>query len=581
MCVARYQANKAPSTIKKKSVRKAVNLSELQRYFKAAEEAAREIMLEEAINIQRMAETSNQVYVAGASDTEGVIQLTTLSSLPLKSPKRLIALQLANNNPAFRERFRQKLEASGGPIAARPSGDPLAVAAAAVAGVTGGVVGGASSSSGISGASSAVPPPGWASGHPGSNISTNEVLALNEIERYLNSPGNGHQSDSSATPVKPARGKRKMSAKKDSSSKSEISLDDFVAQGAPDDSGVKEKKPRKPRKSKKDLDDSTAMDLDALLMGESTITPAPKKRGRKKKVSIDDEQGDDNSVDLSSGRDRQGSQSGGDGSIIKRRRKGELRVVVDGGLAFGAMKNNLHSLVGGGLTDMGPPGETPRRSARLKSGAPLSSLSNLNTLSNLDSPFGSASNADKPFPDMFSTFGIDTPGTRGLLTGLTNGPESVRFDFDDVAAHFPSPRAGEHVKGSSPFRWSTGSAGSMGSGFFNFADGMLSARSSTGGSSSGAVVPGTMLGNPLADPPTSSSAHLGHPSSQTPSGPNPPSSISKKHKKAHRRSDDGGQSDGGEATNSAEKPHHSHNGPFQSPTAVSSSRSQHVSELCL
>jgi hypothetical protein len=38
-----------------------------------------------------------------------------------------------------------------------------------------------------------------------------------------------------------------------------------------------------------------------------------------------------------------------------------------------------------------------------------------------------------------------------------------------VAAHFPSPRAGDALKGASPSRWSGGSAASMGS-FFNFPD---------------------------------------------------------------------------------------------------------------
>ena len=32
----------------------------------------------------------------------------------LNSPSRMVALQLANGNPKFREKLRQKLEASGG-----------------------------------------------------------------------------------------------------------------------------------------------------------------------------------------------------------------------------------------------------------------------------------------------------------------------------------------------------------------------------------------------------------------------------------------------------------------------------------
>jgi hypothetical protein len=52
-------------------------------------------MMEEAIS-------NAQINAAGHTDKDGVFQLTTIGSLPLKSPKRLIALQLANNNPSFR-----------------------------------------------------------------------------------------------------------------------------------------------------------------------------------------------------------------------------------------------------------------------------------------------------------------------------------------------------------------------------------------------------------------------------------------------------------------------------------------------
>lgn len=116
--------------------------------------------------------------------------------------------------------------------------------------------------------------------------------------------------------------------------------------------------------------------------------------------------------------------------------------------------------------------------------------------------------------------------SRCVLVGLHTGAESVRFDFDEVAAHFPSPRAGEHVKGSSPYRWSAGSTNSMNSGFFSFSDGILSARNSSMG---GGL-------NPLADPLPS-----------TTNSNNPPPSSSK-HKKAHRRSSEG-QTNNNNATN--------------------------------
>lgn len=94
---------------KKKTVRKAVNLSELKRYFKAAEEAARELLFEEmtANNLLR-GDGSSSSGLPGengnvvSEQNDCVYQLTTISALPLKSPKRLVALQLANSNPAFR-----------------------------------------------------------------------------------------------------------------------------------------------------------------------------------------------------------------------------------------------------------------------------------------------------------------------------------------------------------------------------------------------------------------------------------------------------------------------------------------------
>lgn len=129
----------------------------------------------------------------------------------------------------------------------------------------------------------------------------------------------------------------------------------------------------------------------------------------------------------------------------------------------------------------------------------------------------------------------------GLITG--GGTESVRFDFDEVAAHFPSPRAGEHVKGSSPYRWSAGSTGSMNSGFFSFSDGVLSARNSSFGGAGTSFSSSSIPLNPLADPVANNTNN--HNSSSFLS--NPPSSSSK-HRKAHRRS--GESSDTAELSNS-------------------------------
>jgi hypothetical protein len=108
------------------------------------------------------------------------------------------------------------------------------------------------------------------------------------------------------------------------------------------------------------------------------------------------------------------------------------------------------------------------------------SLFVLGNLNYLDSPFMEKSLL---FSDGFGPFGVDTPsskfggpltGTGGGGTGTGGGSDGVRFDFDEaVAAHFPSPRTGDHIKGNSPYRWSGGSASSNVANFFNFPDSSL------------------------------------------------------------------------------------------------------------
>jgi hypothetical protein len=72
---------------------------ELKRYFQAAEEAARELILEE-METNNSSEANSSTSPRAKED--GIFQLSNIGTLPLKSPKRLIALQLANNNPMFR-----------------------------------------------------------------------------------------------------------------------------------------------------------------------------------------------------------------------------------------------------------------------------------------------------------------------------------------------------------------------------------------------------------------------------------------------------------------------------------------------
>lgn len=427
-------------------------------------------MLEEAINAQQNSMNGVQVNYSSQNDKDGVFQLTTLSALPLKSPKRLIALQLANNNPLFRERFRQKLEQSGGPLNTLNPKVGLGQQAS-------------SSSSAMQG-SMTMHMPEFHNNLMSSNLWSQQslmhqslqlddhgnytVLTENDIEKFMQSPDLGWGVDSdSDTEESYSRGvNKKHSYLTESKLKKEPS-------SAKKDSAKKDKNTRR-GKGKDDMDDDG------------------KKTGRPRKRR------DDNNSETEDQHNHLSHPN--DGSIIKRRRKGELQIMVDGGLGLSAMtaqpgplttaikNNNLHSLVGGGIGggEMGPPGETPRRSGRLKN-APLSSLSNLNPFGYLDSPF-----LDKNmlFPDAFGAFGADTPSRLMHLdpplskTANTTTGDSVRFDFDEaVAAHFPSPRAGEHIKGSSPSRWSGGSVGSVSSGFFSFPDGVISSRGPSLGSS--------------------------------------------------------------------------------------------------
>jgi len=92
------------------TTKKAANLSELKRYCKAAEEAAREVLLES----QQDDGGDGDVHLSMHHVTSDVASLANIDeTLPLKSPSRMVALQLANGNPAFRERLKRKLEESG------------------------------------------------------------------------------------------------------------------------------------------------------------------------------------------------------------------------------------------------------------------------------------------------------------------------------------------------------------------------------------------------------------------------------------------------------------------------------------
>lgn len=115
--VVAISGGKATATTKKLGedvtgvVKKAANLSELKRYCKAAEEAAREVLVESQAAEASLAPGSYEAGMSAHSDVQSLANID--DSLPLKSPSRMVALQLANGNPLFREKLKKKLEDSG------------------------------------------------------------------------------------------------------------------------------------------------------------------------------------------------------------------------------------------------------------------------------------------------------------------------------------------------------------------------------------------------------------------------------------------------------------------------------------
>ena len=115
---------------------------------------------------------------------------------------------------------------------------------------------------------------------------------------------------------------------------------------------------------------------------------------------------------------------------------------------------------------MGPPDDTPYRKLRIRTNT-NSSTAHLNPNS-LESPFGLERHV--MFGDFASSdtpgggLGRDVPLSRPIST---LGSDAMKFDFDEILQHFPSPRTnpgtGQKI-GSSPGRWSGGSSGSAGSG---------------------------------------------------------------------------------------------------------------------
>jgi hypothetical protein len=418
--------SKTTSSGKKKSVRKAVNLSgllsssfhlflsdhlpllhsrsslELQRYFHAAEEAAREIMLEDAIKANYSNQTNQNVNNGNGNDRDGVFQLTTLSSLPLKSPKRLIALQLANNNPAFRDRFRNKLEQTGGPLAMggnnnQKGGNNNNYLSSAQAG-----------SAGYN---------NYQGDHNQNNMNNQHESAYSfegELEKLINTPDwmrNGGAADSNTLFNTAMNGRSFLNQSDYSQHQQQNNYNQnnnrFASKEGRGGGGTRGRSrsreneidanggydhPKLRQKRRKELDTDDINDQ--LYDGSNGGTGGSSLTSR-----IPDYSNSHYNLRGHNPHSLNMNDNSNDSSIIKRRRKGELQIMVDGSLGNTAnalpsagpltnaiRANNLHSLMGGGLLTndhnnlnslMGPPGETPtRRSARLKSGS-LSTMSNL------------------------------------------------------------------------------------------------------------------------------------------------------------------------------------------------------------
>lgn len=156
---------------------------------------------------------------------------------------------------------------------------------------------------------------------------------------------------------------------------------------------------------------------------------------------------------------------GKDESIMKRRKKSDLKITVDPSKQRADISQEL-------LT-----ADTPRQSSyRTRSTAhsnnvitqpPLSLISNFSAGA-IESPLNDKSTIFGG--DIFSAF-VDTPsGMDSNRIGMKPMPSIGNYDFDEVTKHFPSPRTGDGFA-TSPNRWGAAqNAGSfgLGVGIFNF-----------------------------------------------------------------------------------------------------------------
>ena len=114
-------SNTVTLPVTKGPVRKAANLAELRRYFKAAEEAANEVIAEQIqlkhtltkqtvadtdpVNLAQHTATTNELDYQSSL----MVELVEASTRSVYSPTRVLALQKANSNTLFRDKLQIKL----------------------------------------------------------------------------------------------------------------------------------------------------------------------------------------------------------------------------------------------------------------------------------------------------------------------------------------------------------------------------------------------------------------------------------------------------------------------------------------
>lgn len=185
---------------------------------------------------------------------------------------------------------------------------------------------------------------------------------------------------------------------------------------------------RSPRRRKKDTD------------GKASDANSSRMSGSKRKAVAEPDpysEGGPSSGERKSARDGDGADADGAEAIreSKRWRKKELSVTIDEADNCFLGEESKKSAV------LVPPEDTPRRSLRLQGRAPWPGDA-------LDSPLSVERHAEFTFDQVVGVGGApgDTPHAVAAVCNVPSSrpssvlySDSLKFDFDEVCAHFPSP----------------------------------------------------------------------------------------------------------------------------------------------